>query len=52
MAFVTAVRERAGSVGIEVELAHIEGGEDVAAATEAGALTDPDEAIPFVSAAV
>ena len=49
-AFVAAVRNRAGSAGIEVELGHIEGGEDVAAATEAGALTDPEEAVVFVAA--
>ena len=30
--------------GVEAELGHIEGGEDVAAATAAGALTDPAEA--------
>ena len=39
-----SVQRRAGAAGVEVELGHIEGGEDVAAATEAGALTDPDEA--------
>lgn len=33
--------------GVEAELGHIEGGEDVAAATAAGALTDPDEAARF-----
>ncbi len=49
-AFVSRVRDRAGTVGLEVELGHIEGGEDVAAATEAGALTDPDEAVGFVAA--
>jgi len=49
-AFVAAIRDRADSAGIEVELGHIEGGEDVAAATEAGALTDPDEAISLVAA--
>jgi ketose-bisphosphate aldolase len=48
-AFAAAVRRRAGATGVEVELAHIEGGEDVAAATEVGALTDPDEAAVFVS---
>ena len=37
-------------VGVEAELGHIEGGEDVAAATAAGALTDPDEAAAFVGA--
>jgi tagatose 1,6-diphosphate aldolase GatY/KbaY len=41
----------ADGVGIEAELGHIEGGEDVAAATEAGALTDPDEAASFVAEA-
>ena len=49
IAFVSAVRERAGATGVEVELGHIEGDEDVAAATEAGGLTDPDEAIDFVA---
>lgn len=49
-AFVGAVRARAGRAGVEAELGHIEGGEDVAAATEAGALTDPDEAARFVAA--
>ena len=34
----------ASGAGVEVELGHIEGGEDVAAATHAGALTDPSEA--------
>ena len=48
--FVAAVRRRAGVAGVEAELGHIEGGEDVAAATEAGALTDPDEAANFVAA--
>ena len=36
--------------GIEVELGHIEGDEDVAAAVAAGALTDPDEATTLVAA--
>lgn len=36
-------------IGVEAELGHIEGGEDVAAATAAGALTDPDEAAAFVA---
>jgi ketose-bisphosphate aldolase len=49
-AFVAAVRDRAGSAGIEVELGHIEGGEDIAAATEAGVLTDPDDAVSLVVA--
>ena len=35
--------------GIEAELGHIEGGEDVAVAAAAGALTDPDEACTFVA---
>jgi tagatose 1,6-diphosphate aldolase GatY/KbaY len=48
--FVAAVRRRAGVAGVEAELGHIEGGEDVAAATDAGALTDPDEATGFVAA--
>jgi tagatose 1,6-diphosphate aldolase GatY/KbaY len=37
-------------VGVEAELGHVEGGEDVAAAAAAGALTDPDEAAAFVEA--
>jgi len=49
-AFVARVRARAGGVGLEVELGHIEGGEDVAVATEQGALTEPDEAVGFVAA--
>lgn len=41
-------RELAGAgAGIEAELGHIEGGEDVAAATASGALTDPEEAARF-----
>jgi ketose-bisphosphate aldolase len=47
--FAAEVKRRAGAVGVEVELGHIEGGEDVAAATEAGALTDPDEAAHFAA---
>jgi tagatose 1,6-diphosphate aldolase GatY/KbaY len=35
-------------VGVEAELGHIEGGEDVAAAAAAGALTDPAQAAAFV----
>ena len=51
IAFVRAARAAVGSdVGIEVELGHIEGGEDVAAAVSAGALTDPDEADRLVAA--
>ena len=51
-AFVAAVRGRAAVVGagVEAELGHIEGGEDVAAATEAGTLTDSDQAAAFVAA--
>ena len=37
-----------GGAGVEAELGHIEGGEDVAAATAAGALTDPGEAARYV----
>jgi tagatose 1,6-diphosphate aldolase GatY/KbaY len=48
--FVAAVRRRSGVAGVEAELGHIEGGEDVAAATEAGALTDPRAAGAFVAA--
>ena len=49
-AFVRAIRAVAGDAGVEAELGHIEGGEDVAAAANAGALTDPDEAGAFVAA--
>lgn len=38
----------AAGAGVEAELGHIEGGEDVAAATRAGALTGPREAQLFV----
>jgi tagatose 1,6-diphosphate aldolase GatY/KbaY len=48
-AFVGAVRARASGPGVEAELGHVEGGEDVAAATEAGGLTDPAEAAWFVA---
>jgi tagatose 1,6-diphosphate aldolase GatY/KbaY len=50
VAFVRAIRgdAQALGVGIEAELGHIEGGEDVASATAAGALTEPDEAAAFV----
>lgn len=50
-ALVASVREEAAAagVGLEAELGHVEGGEDVAAAAEAGALTDPDEAAAFVA---
>jgi tagatose 1,6-diphosphate aldolase GatY/KbaY len=42
------VRELAeAGAGIEAELGHIEGGEDVAAATASGALTDPEDAARF-----
>jgi tagatose 1,6-diphosphate aldolase GatY/KbaY len=48
---VRHVRQLARSfdAGVEAELGHIEGGEDVAAATAAGALTDPEEAASFVA---
>ncbi len=48
-AFVASVRRRARGVGVEAELGRIEGGEDVAAATSAGALTDPAAAERFVA---
>jgi ketose-bisphosphate aldolase len=50
--FVRDVWARAAplGIGVEAELGHIEGGEDVAAATAAGALTDPEEAAEFVAA--
>jgi tagatose 1,6-diphosphate aldolase GatY/KbaY len=52
VAFASAARELAGRHGaeIEVELGHVEGGEDVAAATAAGKLTDPTAAADFVAA--
>ena len=46
----TAVDSAPPGVGVEAELGHIEGGEDVAAATAAGALTDPDQAAELASA--
>jgi tagatose 1,6-diphosphate aldolase GatY/KbaY len=50
-AFVRGAVEAApAGVGVEAELGHIEGGEDVAAAAAAGALTDPAEAAAFVTA--
>jgi tagatose 1,6-diphosphate aldolase GatY/KbaY len=46
---VRAVRSTAPpGAGIEAELGHVEGGEDIASATAAGALTVPDEAAAFV----
>ena len=39
---------RGFEAGVEAELGHIEGGEDVAYAVAAGALTDPDQARAFV----
>lgn len=47
-AWAASVGRRAGDAGLEVELGHIEGGENVALATEAGQLTDPEEAARFV----
>ncbi|MFN0156046.1 MAG: class II fructose-bisphosphate aldolase [Gaiella sp.] len=52
VAFVREARallERHGAE-LEVELGHVEGGEDVAAATRAGKLTDPAQAGQFVAA--
>ena len=49
-AFVAETRRRAGDAAVEAELGHIEGGEDVARAVEAGALTDPETAVRFVAA--
>ena len=47
-ALVREARALAGHrAGVEAELGHIEGGEDVAAATAAAALTDPDEAARY-----
>ena len=48
--FVASVRARAAGAGVEAELGHVEGGEDVAGLAEAGSLTDPDEAARFVAA--
>lgn len=48
--FVASVRTRAPHAGVEAELGHVEGGEDVADPTEAGSLTDPGEAARFVAA--
>jgi ketose-bisphosphate aldolase len=39
---------QAAGAGVEAELGHIEGGEDVATAARAGALTEPAEAARFV----
>ena len=48
---IARVRAAAGdATGIEAELGHIEGGEDVAAETALGELTDPNEAERFVAA--
>jgi len=44
-----AVETAPPGVGVEAELGHIEGGEDVAAATSAGGLTDPDVAAAFAN---
>lgn len=44
-----AVESAPAGVGVEAELGHIEGGEDVAAAVAAGALTDPDQAAAFAA---
>ena len=49
-AFVRSIRAAAGAAGVEAELGHIEGEEDVAAAARAGAFTDPDDAAIFVAA--
>ena len=47
--FVAAVRAHAPDAGVEAELGHVAGGEDVADPAEAGVLTDPDEAAWFVT---
>jgi tagatose 1,6-diphosphate aldolase GatY/KbaY len=39
---------RSADAAVEAELGHIEGGEDVTAATEAGALTEPADAVRFL----
>jgi tagatose 1,6-diphosphate aldolase GatY/KbaY len=43
------VRAAPPGVGVEAELGHIEGAEDIAAAAAAGALTDPAEAAGFAA---
>jgi ketose-bisphosphate aldolase len=52
VALVGAASRSAKGFGgaVEAELGHIEGDEDVARAAEAGALTDPEEAVRFVDA--
>jgi ketose-bisphosphate aldolase len=49
---VTAAKRLANATGagVEAELGHVEGGEDIAVATDAGGLTDADEAKRFVDA--
>jgi len=49
-ALVRSVRGVAVDAGVEAELGHVEGGENVAAAASAGAFTDPEEAVAFVDA--
>jgi tagatose 1,6-diphosphate aldolase GatY/KbaY len=49
-ALVRRAAEAAAGVGIEAELGHIQGGEDVATAAAAGAFTDPNEAAAFAEA--
>jgi ketose-bisphosphate aldolase len=52
VALVSEARRLADRSGgaVEAELGHVAGGEDVAAAAEAGALTDPGEASRFAAA--
>src|SRR3954452_4402765 len=52
LALVQEAQEHARRAGgaVEAELGHVAGGEDVAVATEAGGLTDPDEARRFADA--
>jgi tagatose 1,6-diphosphate aldolase GatY/KbaY len=52
VALVQEAKRRADGFGaaVEAELGHVAGGEDVAAATEAGGLTDPAEAERFIAA--
>jgi tagatose 1,6-diphosphate aldolase GatY/KbaY len=49
VALVQTAVELARGAGVEAELGHVAGGEDVAAATAAGALTDPDEAVRLLA---
>ncbi len=49
VALVQDARALAPGAGVEAELGHIEGGEDMAAAVSAGKLTDPTEAARYAA---